>query len=393
MVWRKVLKTDLGNALRGGKPAAVTDRWRGPRYVPMFVPGRFRWQQDLMLVTRQLGGFVGANVDLVRGLEALVSGAPKRRLKRLYRTLAHDLAGGESLAAAMRKRSRFFPRYYCDLVQAGEDAGTLESTFAELNDELGRKGAARATVTGWLAYVLVLLAIQVFVASFLLIRVFPVWSEMFGDFGYSLPGPARVLISLADTIHRGWPTGCMAIAALGIALAVVRRLLRARGRFDEIVGRLFTLIPPLRVLVVKRDLAHASLVLEKLLAAGVPLDRALEDAAALDLNPVYARLLTRLGKGVSAGTSLDEAMRRESRLLLPASFRALVSIGEHSGLLPEAFGRVGRFYQREVVKVRRVLARALMPLSLAVPAGVVLLVSLSWFVTYGSLVDILLDQM
>ncbi len=388
MIWRKILQTDLGDALRRRTQPASPGAWRGPR--DFMIDRRHR---DLMVVTKQLEGFVGANVDLVGALEAVAAGATRRRLERLYHALANDLTIGSSLAGAMRKRSRFFPRYYCDLVEAGENTGTLERTFAELSDYLeSRKTTPGESVAGWLTYVLAVLMIQAAIAAFILIKVFPILYEIGEDFGGSRPVEVSFVIALGDFVQSYWWVLLDGLFSAVVIWLFVRHLLRARGLFDEAVGWIVSGIPALRALLAKRDLAHISLVLERLLGGGVPLATALEDAAALDINPVYARVLRGLARRIFEGETLHNAMEQESHKLLPASFRGLVSIGERSGLLPEAFGRIGRLYQREAIKTRRVLTQGLMPLCLAVPVSVTLLVALTWFATYAALMDAFLAQ-
>lgn len=396
MDWRTLLKIDLGALLRGRGEDEVPDGWRGPRYVLKGGPWYARLSRrdkDLLMITNQLAAFVRANVDLVGGLESLIPSAPRRRLKQLYLALVIDLSTGFPVAGSMRKRSRFFPPYYCDLVQAGEDTGTLAESLAQLAAHLEEKKTTHGTVTGWLTYVLLLLALQSLVVSFVLVKVFPVFDDILAEFSYGRTGGLRFLGNLVDFLDSRWYFIVVDLGLIVAAVYVVHRLFRARGYFDYFVGRVVTGVPGLRVLVFKRDLAHVSLVLEKLLGAGVPIDRAFEDAAALDINPVYRRALRRLARRVAEGKTLHDAMEREDRRLFPATFHGTVSIGESSGLLPDAFGRIGRLYQREVVKVRRVAVRALMPLCLALPAAVVLVITAAGFEFNTILIEIILAEM
>ena len=129
-----------------------------------------------------------------------------------------------------------------------------------------------------------------------------------------------------------------------------------------------------------------------MLAGGVPLDTALDDAASLDINPIYADLVRRVHARVRAGQTLRDALARE-RLLVPRSFRALVSVGESSGLLPEAFGRIGGLYKRDVLKRNKILADTLGPLVVFVLGGLTLFVYGSVFVMIVSMTESILATM
>jgi type IV pilus assembly protein PilC len=347
----------------------------------------------LTLVTKQLAALISANVDLCEGLDALSRNAPRRSLQRLYHALANDLTSGLTLSAAIRRRPRFFPGYYADLVRAGETSGTLGKVLSELSAHLGEQKSVNVTIKGWFTYIGVVFAGQAAIVAFVLVKVLPVFEELFSQFGNELPRRFLFLTAIRHVFFRFWWVGLDAVLSVLLVFFLMRYLLRQRGAFAASVGWVVSRIPILRILVVKWDLAQFSLVLEQLLAAGVPLDTALEDAAAIDVSPMYALAMHRLARRVFEGESLHAAMERESRWLFPASFRGFVSMGESNGLLPEALGKVGRFYLQEVVTCQRVLSDVLSPLALALPAAVVLLLNTSFFLAYTAMIQVLLNEM
>ncbi len=397
---RKLLAFDLGRLI----PERLRHAMRSLSALwPFRGPTRFRIRGidtlhlDLMMVTRQLEGFIGANVDLAGGLATLADSAPSRRLKRVYRGLADGLTMGLPLSEAMSKRPRFFPHYYRDLVHAGETAGTLEHTFAELNDCLEQQKGIRISVRGWLAYVVFLLIMQTAFAHFYFTKVHPVFAEILADFGTGIPVPGN-LYAITEFFNEGlvspwlgFPPALLLLPLIGVVPMLLWR--RLCGWVAAGIGRIAVYIPVLRTLVVKGNLAHAALVLEKLLAAGMPLDEALADAATLNIHPAYAVLLNNFAKRIRQGETLGHAMNQAEARLLPASFNGVIAIGEQSGLLPEAFGRIGRLYRREVLKRQRMLTHGLMPLCLSVPVCFGLWFSLSWFMTYTTLMEAMLEQL
>lgn len=383
MNWREILRMDLRVLLRGGRAYAFWASWRGPA----------RKLQRLRDATRQLRAVVHAGVDHVGGLEALAADAPDREVGHLYRALAQDIASGLTFAQAMRKRPRFFPRYYCDLVEAGENTGALEQTLAELDEYLERNGLVRREIQGFWTYPLAVLTIQACIVTFLLVKVVPVFTEIFKEFGW-LSMPKMALLNAMSTFAQAhWPHLLAIAACVVVGYVLVWRLIRARGLFDELLGRFVAAVPMLRALVVKRHLAHVARVLDKLLAASVPVPEALDDAAASDVNPMYARLLRRLKRRTEQGETLQTAMEPESRALLPLSFRGIVSVGESSGLLPQALGRIAGFYEREARKTLRMLGGLLEPLSIGLLAGVTLLITSAVFEALVGIMTVLMDEM
>jgi len=392
-IWKRLFG---GGAFRRSAPTGelpvrrvrVRKGWRGPRY----LSGR-RWRRDLATVTRELRGIIDANADLPGGLNAASWEAPKRRLADVLAVLRDDVASGQTLAQAMRKRPRFYPRFYADMVEAGERTGQPGPALAEVAGYLAHAGASRDTFLGWVAYVLLLLGFQTVILTFLVLKVFPVNREILADFSGGLPAPFRMVTAVAGHLAAHWPWYLAGAVGLVLAWSLLRRLRRRRGAFDLVMGGICGWIPILRTLVIKRDLGHAATVLATLLAAGVPLDDALASAATLDLNPLYARMLTRVRACIQRGEPFAAALEREPHHLVPASFRGLAAAGERAGLLPELLDKLGRFYLREVLKTRRMMARSLAPLLLMLPACVVLLIATAWFTAYTALVSAILGQM
>ncbi|MDQ1256991.1 MAG: type pilus assembly protein PilC [Candidatus Hydrogenedentes bacterium] len=394
---RETLRTKLDRVLEGDEKPVAHGSWRGGGVFGLVNAQRTlsgRKHEDLILVSKQLAGLVRANVDLVECMDGLSRGGGRRRLRALYGALASDLSADGSLSGAMRLRPGFFPAYYCDLVQAGEEAGQLEPALLGLCDYLESAKTTFQRVAGLLAYISVMLAIQCTIGAFILAKVVPVAAEIFTEFG--MPGAPIMswLVNVGDFIAEYWLFFLSDAAVVLLLLLAIPWLIHSRGLFTDIVSGAMAHVPLLRGLAIKGDLSHIALLLERYLDACVPLDEALERVAEADLTPMYRRLLRRLARRVEAGDSLREAMDAERRRhLLPEAFRGTVSVGESAGLLPAAFGRIGRLYRRDLMKTQRVLAEVMTPVGLAIPACITFLFATSWFQMYGKMVEIFLSEM
>ena len=405
MNWRDIAYIDVVSLIRGDRPPRLgrpfwararrvpkrrelprigtsvrREPWAGPLY------GRRRaWRRDLLAVTRQLAAIIRTNAPVTGGLEAAALDAPNRKLEDIFLALRDDIASGLSIEEAMRKRPRFFPRFYTDLVKVGEETGKLDETLSELVEDVLRTLSLQDVIMSYSLYIGAVLLVQCTIAVFLCVKVVPMFTGILADFGVPAPRSVRVLMAVTNYLI-AWKWLPLLLVAC-VALVVWRVLLKRRGMFSAAVGGLLVRIPLLRGIVTKKNLGHVALVLEKLVAAGVPLDVALEDAASLDINPIYRSALRRIKERVENGETLNGAMEEERNL--PASFRGLISIGESSGLLPEAFGRIGRLYQREAAKTSKILLDVTAPAGVVALGCITLLVALSWFAIAVVLIDAL----
>jgi len=338
-----------------------------------FIAGKKK--HNLLTVTSQFVELIQVNAPLVEGLETLSADVPDVELKILFLNLRDDVASGMPFHEALAKYPRFFPRHYIDLIKTGEETGKLGYAVRELEDELIRSLDFREKLRGYFAYIGFELFILFFFGTFLLLWVIPQFQNIFDSMGGSLPASTRLLISISDFARKNFILGVIML----LAVAFILRLYgKKRGGLGHLVGRLCLKLPFLRSLVAKRNLAHMSSVLEKLLAAGVPLNTSLESAASMDVNPIYANCFLRMKEQVERGNSLRSAMEEEHHSL-PASFRSLVSLGESSGLLPEAFRQLALLYRRESIRTARTLLDVTTPLVVCIVGGLTFLVYYSCF--------------
>ncbi len=346
---------------------AVSSRWRkeGWRFSSV-LPGSLR-RYNLLLITGQFIEIIRANAPLVGGLEALAVDAPDRKFERVLLSVRDDIASGLTFHEALERQPGFFPRFYTDMVKIGEESGKLYECLCEIEDELFRSLEFRDAFRHYLQYVLGVTLFQVILLVFILVWVLPRFHDLFDALGGNLPLGLSSLLRLGIFLSQWelWLVILLLAAGIPIARRFVRRQLEKDGEFGRVWGRICLSLPLARTILVKQGLSHVASVLEKLLMCGMPLNRALESAASVHVNPVYRAALTRIKEGIERGESLKEAMERE-RNILPESFRGLVALGESSGLLPEALGRIVFFYRREALADARVLLDIAAPLMLCV---------------------------
>ena len=393
MSWKDVLNLDVGAWARRRFPFLARRRkeaWPGPRYI-------VRRSYRLVMVTDLLCSIIRCNAPLVGGLEAAAVDAPEAKLEALLLALRDDLASGMPLSAAMRRRHRFFPRAYVDMVAAGERTGRLFETLSEMSDIQLRLHQVQQGYAVLSAFPAMWLA-QIMAAACVSAIALPALAEILGDFdGVSLPETTRILFRVVDRVEPYTDAILVSLPLLAassfFAAAVIQSLLRRRGRFAAAVNTIGMRLPVCSTVIVKRNLAHVARLMRTLLQGGVPMDDALGDAAAAsDLSPLYAARMTRVRNHVASGHGMASVLETDARFF-PAGFVAAVSIGESSGLLPDSLDRVARVYQRDVEKASRMLAELIFPLTVLVMAAATAFVAHAFFSTLVTLYDALFYSM
>ncbi|MCC6695783.1 MAG: type II secretion system F family protein [Candidatus Hydrogenedentes bacterium] len=388
MNWKQVLKTDVLTILRGFMPpheyyASRGRVWRGPWY-----RRKYAWRRDLMTVTTQLESIVRCNAPLAPGLEMAAWDAPTRGVRLILQSMHDDLVAGKTLHESIASRTLFFPAYYADLIKTGEMTGTLCQAFQRVRDYLKLSAARWRSIRNWLYYLGTVGTVQLLVMLFLLAYVFPEFGEMLRDFGAQPPATFLMLESIANTFSHWWAPIPAVLAV--IALLIPPRLLpfpRLRRRRTSVWRGLGSMCPGIRGILRKSDLAHVAQVLERLLAAGVPLNEALQDCTELDLTPGLPEALLRVKGAVERGSSLTGALQSESRF--PESFRTLLALGESSGHLPAALDRISDLYHRQTLKATRIALDIGGPCGVLVLAFLVLIIEVAVMSTTARMADVI----
>lgn len=387
MNWKQLLKTDVTTVFRGFVPPHVFHGRRGRQWAgPVYAHRAYR-RRDLMVVTAQLQAIIQCNAPLVQGLELAAWDAPRRKVQLVLQALHDNIASGMSLHEAMGLRKKFFPAYYVDLVKVGESTGCLPATLTHLQEHLKVEKKQSAAIWGWTGYFAIVLLIQLATFMVLALTVFPAFHEVLQEFAQTLPQFVQFMITIGDATGLDRTRLLAIVGSLGLSIVLLLLLTSSlsAGASHRPWRNFGSKVPFLRTVTAKSDLGLVARVLERLLCAGVPLNEALRDSEDLDIARAQQDALRYVKRRVEEGASLSEAVGEDRRF--PESFRALVSLGESSGKLASAFGRIADLYEAQTLKTTRILVDTICPCGVLILGGVVLLFELSVFMFLTTLAD------
>ena len=369
-----------GGRTRGGVVAAETPRaaWqelraRGvyptelrPQAAGHAFPARRLGAAELAAATRQLATLVEAGLPVADALAALVEQADHPALVRALTVAQARLREGEPLADALAASPRVFPPLFRDLVRAGEASGALAAALARLADHTEATAAVRARLRAALTYPLVMAAATVAVLAFLLAWVVPQLTQLFAETGAPLPLATRALLTVTSAVGWGWPV--LAVAGVLAVWAGRRWLTTDAGRaaFD---GMLLD-APVVGRIVRRAAVARVARTLATLLAGGVPLEAALEIAAAGSGNRRVAAAIRAARDAVRDGEPLADALRKTG--VFPPLVARLVAVGERGGTVAAMLERAALTYDREVEAAIATAIAFVEPALVVVMGGVVL---------------------
>ena len=321
--------------------------------------------RDVVIFTRQFSTMINAGLPLVQALDILARQTENKALAQVTRAVVLDVESGHTVADALGKHPKAFTELYVNMVAAGEAGGILDTilmrlaTFLEKNDALVRK------VKGAMTYPAVILSVAGLAIIILLVKVIPVFEEMFSSVEMELPAPTRIVIGASEFLQAYW-WAC----GVGIVAAVVA--LRAYYKTREgqlVIDRLMLRMPVLGDLLRKSAVSRFTRTLGTLISSGVSILDGLEITAKTSGNRVIQDAIMQSRASIAGGDTIAAPLQKSA--VFPPMVISMIAVGEQTGGLDEMLSKIADFYDEEVDAAVSVLMSLLEPIMIVVLGVVV----------------------
>jgi type IV pilus assembly protein PilC len=322
--------------------------------------------KDIAIFTRQLATMMKAGVPLLQSFDIVGRGNANASVTKLLNDIRTDVETGTSLSAAFRKYPLYFDSLYCNLVEAGEAAGILESLLDRLATYMEKTEAIKSKIKSALMYPIAVVVVAFVVVSVIMIFVIPAFKEVFTSFGADLPAPTLFVIGLSEIFVKWW---WLIFGAVGGALYFFIQAWRRNQKVQQFMDRLMLKLPVFGDLVYKSVIARWTRTLATMFAAGVPLVEALDSVGGASGNSVYELATMKIQQEVSTGTSLTAAMTNAN--VFPSMVLQMCAIGEESGSIDHMLGKAADFYEAEVDDMVAGLSSLMEPIIIVFLGGLI----------------------
>jgi type IV pilus assembly protein PilC len=317
--------------------------------------------EDIAVFSRQLATMLAAGIPLVQAFEIVGSGSDKPAMQKLILDIKADVEGGTSLHEALGKHPLHFDDLFVNLVEAGEQAGALETLLDKIATYKEKTEALKKKVKKALFYPAAVMAVAIVVTVILLIFVIPQFEELFKGFGADLPAFTQFVIDMSRGLQ---DNGVYVAVVLAAAVYVFFYFQKRSRKMREFLDRLMLKFPIIGPILYKGAIARFSRTLSTMFAAGVPLVEALESVAGACGNIVFEDAVMKMRDEVATGQRLQRAM--ENTGLFPNMVIQMIAVGEEAGALDAMSGKVATFYEAEVDNAVDSMSSLLEPLIMAI---------------------------
>ena len=318
-------------------------------------------EKDITLFTRQLATMMKSGVPLIQSFDIVGKGHSNPAVARLLLDIKTDVETGSSLAQAFRKYPLFFDDLYCNLIEAGEAAGILDSLLDRLAIYKEKTLAIKSKIKGALFYPVSIVLVAFIITAIIMIFVIPAFKELFQGFGANLPGPTLVLMGISDFFVAWW---WAIFGGIGGGLYTFFYFWKRSKKMQQVMDRLMLKIPVFGPLVRTASIARWARTLSTMFAAGVTLVEAFDSVAGAAGNAVYYDATKQIQREVSVGSTLTVAMQNTG--VFPSMVLQMAAIGEESGALDSMLSKVADFFEAEVDDAVAALSSLMEPIIMVV---------------------------
>jgi type IV pilus assembly protein PilC len=316
--------------------------------------------KDIAVFSRQMATMMSSGVPLVQAFEIVGRGHENPAMQEMLMKIKNDIEGGNSLAEALAKYPNYFDGLYCNLVNAGEQAGILESLLHKIAIYKEKVEAIKGKIKKALFYPTAVIIAAIIVTSILLVFVVPQFAALFQGFGADLPAMTQMVINMSDFMVDSWYIVIGGFAGVIIAFKQAKK--KSQG-FRDFLDRSILKAPIFGEIIRKATIARFARTLATMFAAGVPLVEAMTTVAGAAGNVVYSNAILRMRDEIATGISLQQSMRQSQ--LFPNMVVQLVAIGEEAGSIDAMLAKVADFYEEEVDNAVDGLSSLMEPLIMA----------------------------
>ncbi|AGH95147.1 type II secretion system F family protein [Pseudobdellovibrio exovorus] len=338
--------------------------------------------KELKIFTRQFSTLINSGIPIADALRILSEGSGSSRLlKDALLQIRSSIDVGKRLSESMAVHDRIFDRFYCNMIQAGEEAGILDTILLRLSQYIEKNEKIKGQVKGALVMPAVITVVAIIVITGIITFIIPKFQEFYQGSGKELPLPTQMLVDLSANLRENWFIYIVIVISVVASFVYYINTPEGKKQLDK------TLItaPVIGDVVQKSSVARMTRTLSTLLSSGIGLIEAIDISAKTAGNYVVENALTECKNSVVVGKPFHVPLSRQKEI--PAMVSQMVAIGEQSGSLDTMLGKIADFYEEEVETSVKAMTSLIEPIMMVVLGGAIAVILVAMYLPVFSMGD------
>ena len=298
--------------------------------------------RDLSVFCRQFVSITQAGVPMKEALQMLSEQTENKWLKRAISEVLLNVEKGNTLADSMRSQPDIFPPMLVNMVEAGEQSGSLEMAFSRMAVHFEKEAKLKATIKKATIYPIILVIAAIGVIAVMLLFVIPIFIDMFADLDIEMPALTMFVMNSSKWMTSHWYVVLAMIVGVVVAYKLIYKTTQGRLTIDRIKMKM----PLFGKLTVKTACSQFARTMSTLLMSGISTIDALETTSKIVNNIHYTNAMLKAREEVMKGVPLSEPL--EASEIFPPMVYHMTGIGEETGNVEEMLEKMADYYDEEV---------------------------------------------
>lgn len=312
--------------------------------------------RDLSVFCRQFVSITQAGVPMKEALQMLSEQTENKWLKRAISEVLLNVEKGNTLADSMRSQPDIFPPMLVNMVEAGEQSGSLEMAFSRMAVHFEKEAKLKATIKKATIYPIILVIAAIGVIAVMLLFVIPIFIDMFADLDIEMPALTMFVMNSSKWMTSHWYVVLAIIVGVVAAYKLIYRTTQGRLTIDRIKMKM----PLFGKLTVKTACSQFARTMSTLLMSGISTIDALETTSKIVNNIHYTNAMLKAREEVMKGVPLSEPL--EASGIFPPMVYHMTGIGEETGNVEEMLEKMADYYDEEVEMTTQSVLAAMEPI-------------------------------
>ena len=312
--------------------------------------------RDLSVFCRQFVSITQAGVPMKEALQMLSEQTENKWLKRAISEVLLNVEKGNTLADSMRSQPDIFPPMLVNMVEAGEQSGSLEMAFSRMAVHFEKEAKLKATIKKATIYPIILVIAAIGVIAVMLLFVIPIFIDMFADLDIEMPALTMFVMNSSKWMTSHWYVLLAIIVGVVVAYKLIYKTTQGRLTIDRIKMKM----PLFGKLTVKTACSQFARTMSTLLMSGISTIDALETTSKIVNNIHYTNAMLKAREEVMKGVPLSEPL--EASGIFPPMVYHMTGIGEETGNVEEMLEKMADYYDEEVEMTTQSVLAAMEPI-------------------------------
>jgi type IV pilus assembly protein PilC len=336
---------------------------------------------DIVIMSQQMSVMIRSGLPLIEVLNILGEQTERRSLAAVLKQVEKDVEGGASLTEAIQKHPNIFNTFYLSMVRAGEASGMLDTILDQVAHYLERLAALQRKIKSALMYPITVSIIAIGITFFLMVKVVPVFKDIFDAFEGTLPLPTKITIMISEFLQAFWWLALLGAVALYVGAYQWGKTKSGRMTIDNAKLKM----PIFGPLMLKSSVAKFCRTLGTLIRSGVNILYALEITAKTAGNAVIEQAVIKTRASIQAGESLTKPLIEAN--VFPPMVTRMIDVGERTGALEGMLIKIADFYEDQVNTMVAGLTSLIEPLLIVFLGVVIGFVVISMFLPMFKMIE------